>query len=65
MLAQDKVEKPVEINVSYGGPHGTIGMDGGAHTTFSAMLEVKYTPAKWISIGVVGAHVQLFLEKRQ
>ena len=30
MLAQDKVEKPVEINVSYGGPHGTIGMDGGS-----------------------------------
>ena len=54
MLAQDIVEKPVEINVSYGGPHGTIGMVGGAHTTFSAMLEVKYTPAKWISIGVVG-----------
>ncbi len=52
--AQDKVEKPIEFNISYGGPQAMLGWVGGAHTTFSAMLEVKYTPIKWVSIGVVG-----------
>ena len=31
-----------------------LGWVGGTHTTFSAMLEVKYILIKWISIGVVG-----------
>ena len=54
LKAQDKVERPVEINISYGGPHAMLGMVGGARTTFSAMLEVKYTPIKWVGIGIVG-----------
>ena len=54
IFAQDKVEKPVEVNISYGGPQAMLGWVGGANTTFSAMLEVKYTPIKWVSIGVVG-----------
>ena len=52
--AQDKVERPAEINIGFGGPHAMLGMVGGARTTFSAMLEVKYTPIKWVSIGIVG-----------
>jgi hypothetical protein len=54
IFAQDKVEKPIEVNISYGGPQAMLGWVGGAHTTFSAMLEVKYTPIKWVSIGFVG-----------
>lgn len=52
--AQDRVEKPIEVNISYGGPQAMLGAVGGAHTTFSAMLEVRYTPIKWVSIGLVG-----------
>lgn len=54
IFAQEKVEKPIEVNISYGGPQAMLGWVGGAHTTFSAMLEVKYTPIKWVSIGLVG-----------
>ena len=54
MTAQEKVEKPFEINLSYGGPQAMLGFVGGAHTTFSAMAEVKYTPNKWFSIGLTG-----------
>ena len=54
IFAQEKVEKPIEVNISYGGPQAMLGWVGGAHTTFSAMLEVKDTPIKWVSIGLVG-----------
>ena len=54
IFAQEKVVKPIEVNISYGGPQAMLGWVGGAHTTFSAMLEVKYTPIKWVSIGLVG-----------
>ena len=54
VMAQEKVERPFEINLSYGGPQAMLGFVGGAHTTFSAMAEVKYTPNKWVSIGLVG-----------
>lgn len=53
-VAQDVVEKPLEINLSYGGPHGMVGIDGGAKTTFSAVAEVRYTLSRWISVGLAG-----------
>lgn len=53
-IAQDKVERPVEFNISYGGPQAMLGWVGGAHTTFSVMFEAKYTPIKWVSFGIVG-----------
>lgn len=48
------VERPLEVNLSYGGPQGTFGMDGGAVTTFSAVAEVRYTLSRWISVGLAG-----------
>ena len=54
LMAQDIVDKPFEINISAGGPQYMMGFDGGARTTFSAMAEIKYTPNKWISIGLLG-----------
>ena len=38
IFAQEKVEKPIEVNISYGGPQAMLGWVGGAHTTFSALF---------------------------
>ncbi len=54
LLAQEKVDRPFEINISGGGPQWMLGSVGGAKTTYSLMAEIKYTPIKWISIGIIG-----------
>ena len=54
MMAQEKVEKPIEISLSAGGPQGMLGFVGGPETTFSLVTEIKYTPIKWVSVGLAG-----------
>lgn len=52
--AQTIVERPFDVSISYGGPQYMPGWIGGAETTFSAMTEFRYTPTKWVSIGLLG-----------
>lgn len=48
-------ERPrFEMGVSGGGPGLMFGAVGGAATYFSLIGEMKYTPEKWISIGLMG-----------
>lgn len=54
LMAQNTVDKPFEVNISAGGPHHMLGTRGQPRTTFSAMAEIKYTPNKWVSIGLLG-----------
>lgn len=57
LSAQNKVDNPVEINVSAGGPGYILGLKGGRKSTFSATSEIKYTPVKWLSVGLsLGLH---------
>lgn len=43
-----------EIGISGGGPGWMIGFVGGAESHFSLIGEFKYTPVKWISLGLMG-----------
>lgn len=43
-----------EIGVSGGGPGWMLGTVGGTFGSFSLIGEVKYTPTKWVSIGLAG-----------
>ena len=54
LSAQTQHKHEFEVNLSAGGPGWMLGAVGGAGTTFSLMGEVKYTPIKWVSIGLVG-----------
>lgn len=54
VMAQDVVERPLEVNLSYGGAQGMLAVDGGAMTTFSAVAEVRYTLSRWIGVGLAG-----------
>ena len=44
----------IEFNLSAGGPAYMLGSVGGYESGFSAMAEVRYTPNKWVSIGLMG-----------
>lgn len=54
LSAQTQHKHEFEVNLSAGGPGWMLGAVGGAGTTFSLMGEVKYTPIKWVSIGLAG-----------
>lgn len=54
MSAQTHQGHEIEANVSFGGPGWMIGNVGGAESHFSLIGEFKFTPVKWISLGLMG-----------
>ena len=51
-LAQERHR--FEIGISGGGPGWMLGWVGGSESHFSLIGEIKYTPVKWVSIGLMG-----------
>ena len=53
-FAQVQDNHKFEVGISIGGPDRMIGAVGIAKTSFSLMGDVKFTPVKWMSLGLTG-----------
>lgn len=53
-FAQTQDKHMFDVGISIGGPDRMIGATGMAQTRFSLIADVRFTPIKWVSIGLAG-----------